>query len=49
MMVTFTEAGIVSVGPPGGPDLIRPRPSDVDAYLSTVDRLATKVPATPCQ
>ena len=25
-MVTVTEAGIVSVGPPGGPTLIRPRP-----------------------
>ena len=25
-MVTVTEAGMVSVGPPGGPTLIRPRP-----------------------
>ena len=25
-MVTVTEAGIVSVGPAGGPTLIRPRP-----------------------
>jgi hypothetical protein len=29
VMVTVTEAGIVSVGPPGGPTLIRPRPEVV--------------------
>src|SRR6478735_1940455 len=26
VMVTVTDAGMVSVGPPGGPTLIRPRP-----------------------
>ena len=41
-MVTVTEAGIVSVGPPGGPTLIRPRPG-----VMSMRMCGTLVPLVP--
>ena len=41
-MVTVTEAGIVSVGPPGGPTVIRPRPGVISMRMCAT--LAELVP-----
>ena len=35
VMVTVTEAGMVSVGPPGGPTMIRPRPGVMSMRIRT--------------